>query len=504
MLGDANQLNENPYDAEAGIGTEDEDEPYYVEERARAAAWPVSPPVYPAECAEIGAEVATLLQTNLRNPHTVRDSAVLMYNEFARDGTLQPLHRDSAEGRPLETVEVEMGGSGLGKDLFGDTVKVPFATAEDYAPGVAAALLALYDELCSDAESAALDRPMVAVLTPHDHAKWGGVKPEKKNYEESDADFAARLASWTTANSTFRARLRTATVIALRAAAAGGEWGIKMPEQREAVRNEEYDILIEAAESDAAFALRLEAWQTTKSTFEAAALISGEIVATAVADDDASPWLVWTPVENFVGLDVPLVVMAGFDPMAERNKPKNLNYESTSEKRDPLAYMAMTRATHGTVVVEPHAARFARHYRIRAVEGGGFAAEDADGAMGEMSVVVDGDGRTRLCPSKVDFQGQGLTEFPGGLCDPLRAGTLRELDLGENQLTALPESIGALVGLEKLDLCGNQLTALPESIVALTALKTLHLRGNPLTKPQSPAVEAWLAALQRGGCTVSR
>ena len=70
--------------------------------------------------------------------------------------------------------------------------------------------------------------------------------------------------------------------------------------------------------------------------------------------------------------------------LAERNKPKRRG-TSTSEKRDPLAYMAMTRATHGTVVVEPHAARFARHYRIRAVEGGGFAAEDADGAMGEMS-----------------------------------------------------------------------------------------------------------------------
>jgi len=217
-----------------------------------------------------------------------------------------------------------------------------------------------------------------------------------------------------------------------------------------------------------------------KSTFEAAALISGEIVATAVADDDASPWLVWSPVENFVGLDVPLVVMAGFDPMAERNKPK-IGNASISEKRDPLAYMAMTRATHGTVVVEPHAARFARHYRIRAVEGGGFAAEDADGAMGEMSVVVDGDGRTRLCPSKVDFMSQGLTEFPSELCDPLRAGTLRVLLLNANQLTALPESIGALVGLKELRLDDNQLTALPESIGALVGLKTLNLYNNQLT-----------------------
>ena len=286
---------------------------------------------------------------------------------------------------------------------------------------------------------------------------------------------------------------------------------MKMPEQKR-------------GESDAAFALRLEAWQTAKPKLDAAALISGEIVATAVADDDASPWLVWSPVENFVGLDVPLVVMAGFDPMAERNQYEQYG---ASEKRDPLAYMAMTRATHGTVVVEPHAARFARHYRIRAVEGGGFAAEDADGAMGEMSVVVDGDGRTRLCPSKVDLRSQGLTEFPSELCDPLRAGTLRELHLEnnkltvlpesigalvglkelilhENKLTALPESIGALVGLKVLWLNGNQLTALPESIVALTALEGLDLRNNPLTYPQSPAVEAWLAALKDGGCTVLR
>ena len=40
--------------------------------------------------------------------------------------------------------------------------------------------------------------------------------------------------------------------------------------------------------------------------------------------------------------------------------------------------------------------------------------------------------------------------------------------------------------------------------MALVGLKELDLRGNPLTKPQSPAVEAWLAALKDGGCTVRR
>jgi hypothetical protein len=58
--------------------------------------------------------------------------------------------------------------------------------------------------------------------------------------------------------------------------------------------------------------------------------------------------------------------------------------------------------------------------------------------------------------------------------------------------------------LEELRLFENQLTTLPESIVALTALKVLLLGGNPLTKPQSPAVEAWLAALKDGGCDVRR
>ena len=204
-----------------------------------------------------------------------------------------------------------------------------------------------------------------------------------------------------------------------------------------------------------------------------------------------------------MGLDVPLVVMAGFDPMAQRNKKLEDKYDTDVINRDPLAYMAMTRATHGTIVVEPHAARFARHYRIRKVKGGGFVAEDTDGALGEMSVVVDNNGWTRLCPIKVDFKAQGLTEFPCKLCDPLRAGTLRELNLMHNHISTLPESIEYLVGLETLNLYNNHLTVLPESIVALTSLTTLKLHQNRLIKPQSLAVEAWLTALHRKGCDIN-
>ena len=39
-------------------------------------------------------------------------------------------------------------------------------------------------------------------------------------------------------------------------------------------------------------------------------------------------------------------------------------------------------------------------------------------------------------------------------------------------------------------------------MAALMALKMLHLYDNPLAEPQSSAVEAWLTALEAGGCEV--
>ena len=81
---------------------------------------------------------------------------------------------------------------------------------------------------------------------------------------------------------------------------------------------------------------------------------------------------------------------------------------------------------------------------------------------------------------------------------------LKELGLGQNQLTSLPEEIGLMTGLKELYLFANQLTSLPEEIVALTGLTSLDLRNNPLVHPQSPAIEAWIAGLKASGCNVSR
>ena len=58
--------------------------------------------------------------------------------------------------------------------------------------------------------------------------------------------------------------------------------------------------------------------------------------------------------------------------------------------------------------------------------------------------------------------------------------SLRELDLGGNQLTSVPAEIGQLASLKKLHLDHNRLTSLPAEIGRLTSLKELWLGGNHL------------------------
>ncbi|MDI7211915.1 leucine-rich repeat domain-containing protein, partial [Leptospira santarosai] len=57
---------------------------------------------------------------------------------------------------------------------------------------------------------------------------------------------------------------------------------------------------------------------------------------------------------------------------------------------------------------------------------------------------------------------------------------LRVLDLGENQITSIPDSIGNLGTLEVLDLESTLIDSLPKTIEELTSLETLYLKKTKL------------------------
>ena len=81
----------------------------------------------------------------------------------------------------------------------------------------------------------------------------------------------------------------------------------------------------------------------------------------------------------------------------------------------------------------------------------------------------------------LDLSGLGLRTLPDSLCLLGHHAQLQQLDLRNNQLVMLPESIGQLKQLRRLYLEGNKLTTLPESIGQLKQLRRLYLEGNKLT-----------------------
>jgi Leucine-rich repeat (LRR) protein len=70
--------------------------------------------------------------------------------------------------------------------------------------------------------------------------------------------------------------------------------------------------------------------------------------------------------------------------------------------------------------------------------------------------------------------------------------SLKWLDLQNNQITSVPDSIGQLQKLEYLYLHNNQLTALPDSIGQLQSLKRLDLDNNQLSKNEQQRIKKLL------------
>ena len=66
------------------------------------------------------------------------------------------------------------------------------------------------------------------------------------------------------------------------------------------------------------------------------------------------------------------------------------------------------------------------------------------------------------------------------ISNPHLSKTLTVLDLKNNKLSNLPESISQLKMMKTLDLTNNDLTDLPSDIGFLDKLIRIHLEGNPL------------------------
>jgi len=80
---------------------------------------------------------------------------------------------------------------------------------------------------------------------------------------------------------------------------------------------------------------------------------------------------------------------------------------------------------------------------------------------------------------KLNLQENDLKSLPESIG---QLTNLKEMWLLGNSLTDLPESFGQLTKLTKLDLRNNKFTIIPESIGELKNLTKLYLTGNRLTK----------------------
>jgi len=80
----------------------------------------------------------------------------------------------------------------------------------------------------------------------------------------------------------------------------------------------------------------------------------------------------------------------------------------------------------------------------------------------------------------LNFTDKGLEKFPPELVQV--AGSLRNLDLSNNKLNALPVNLGAFKILKSLNISKNRIVDIPQQIESLVKLEILNLSYNGLQK----------------------
>ena len=247
--------------------------------------------------------------------------------------------------------------------------------------------------------------------------------------------------------------------------------------------------------------------------------------------------LFWGRIQDFVGMERPLVISAGFrhpQYLLDRQRDGKLKLQV-----DPLAYQTLTRCTYRLSIVEPFAKDFGRHYQIhlKDSEGNILQSGDAGNRVKTQGFWDETAGCIRL-QQTVDLRALVAAEAnppkdPTAsvqdavwlrISDPFSLADWRKVNWGRckarlkqlelvkclspelgctatemlevivrdlpllkrlvvvdhESLSTLPESITVLTSLQTLVLANNKLEALPEGISALTLLQKLGLMNNKL------------------------
>jgi Leucine-rich repeat (LRR) protein len=104
----------------------------------------------------------------------------------------------------------------------------------------------------------------------------------------------------------------------------------------------------------------------------------------------------------------------------------------------------------------------------------------------EITDLQQWNGETHVDVAELDLSNNDLDEIPQSV---FKLISLKKLVLFSNNLQAVPVELFSLTNLEILDLTTNNITDIPPEIKNLTKLKTIYLNWNPIREVPKPVLE---------------